>query len=40
MRESAATMIILISADWLPQFIGPSQGCLALMSGIITRMPT
>src|SRR5882672_8330958 len=32
--------IMLISAGWLPQFICPSRGCLALVSGIITRMPT
>ena len=31
-------MITLISADWLPHFICPSRGCLALVSGII-RMP-
>ena len=33
-------MIMLISAGWLPHFICPSRGCLALVSGIITQMPT
>ena len=27
--------ITLISAGWLPHYIGPSRGCLALVSGII-----
>ena len=42
MREQdLATMVItLISAGWVPHFTGPSRGCLALISGIIARMPT
>jgi hypothetical protein len=32
--------INLISAGWVPHFIGPSRGCLDLVAGIIARMPT
>src|SRR5437016_13565900 len=35
-RSLKRRWITLISAGWLPHYIGPSRGCLALVSGIIT----